>query len=156
MYYLIIVASILIFANPAHAVQVHGPPEGLYVHIIAHIFFSSAIIFLLYLFKRHPPGKGPPWRFLKLSLFMFLLWNIDTLIVHILSIGIPEAAIHMPKDIFEHALLPPITIKEILFYILRNDHLLCVPAMLFLVLSLKSFLAPGPGQRERGYPGDES
>ena len=137
---LFIVAIYLLFAKPAFAVQVHGPPEGLYVHIIAHIFFSSAIIFLLVLFKRYPPGKGVPWRYLRFSLFMFLLWNIDTLVVHFLSIGIPEAALHMPEDIFQHSLLPPFTVKEILFYILRNDHLLCVPAMLFLVLSLRSFL----------------
>ena len=141
MFCVIIVYGILFFANPAYAVQVHGPPEGLYVHNMAHIFFSSAIIFFLYYFRKHPPGKGPPWRFLRCSLFMFLLWNIDALIVHILSIGIPETAFHMPRDIFEHALLPPITFKVFLYYFLKNDHLLCVPAMLFLVLSLRAFWA---------------
>ena len=151
---LFIVATILLFAKPAFAVQVHGPPEGLYVHIIAHIFFSSAIIFLLFLFKRHPPGRGIPWRYLRWSLFMFLLWNIDTLIVHILSIGIPEAALHMPEDIFQHELLPPITVKELFFYILRNDHLLCVPAMLFLVLSLRSFLRE-PGRENDTFYSEE-
>ncbi len=85
---------------------------------------------------------------------MFLLWNIDTLIVHILSIGIPEAALHMPEDIFQHELLPPITVKELFFYILRNDHLLCVPAMLFLVLSLRSFLRE-PGRENDTFYSEE-
>lgn len=70
---------------------------------------------------------------------MFLLWNIDTLAAHILFVGIPENSLYMPSNIFEHALLPPITAKELLYYVLRNDHLLCIPAMLFLVLSLRAF-----------------
>ncbi len=140
--------SLLIFLAlspcPALAVQIHGPPEGLYVHIMGHLLFIAAIIFFLVLIWRNPPAPYRPWRYLKLSLIFFLLWNIDTLIAHYLSLKIPEEALHTPLEILEHRLLPPYTAEKIFYYILRNDHLLCVPAMFFLVMGLKAFAKSGP------------
>ena len=134
---------LLMLPGAAEAVQIHGPPEGLYVHIMGHLIFIAAIIFFLFLLRRNPPTPYKPWRYLRLSLIFFLLWNIDTLIAHYLSLRIPEAALHTPLEIVEHTLLPPFTLDKILYYIMRNDHLLCVPAMFFLVLGLKAFARSG-------------
>ena len=38
------VLAIIIFdPRPTLALQTHGPPEGLYVHQLAHLFFAAAL-----------------------------------------------------------------------------------------------------------------
>lgn len=123
----------------AWAVQIHGAPEGLYVHQGAHLIFSVALVFLLYKLDRNPPGVSKGWRFLKLSLFFFLLWNIDTFTVHLLSIRLPDDALMTQGDLWDHRLLGPISTERLVYYLGRFDHLFCVPAMWFLVRSLHEF-----------------
>ncbi len=128
---------VLLTACPAQAVQVHGPPEGLYVHQMAHVLFAIAMIFLIYTLHMHPVGHCQGWKYLKISLFFFLLWNINALVVHSLGIKLPEGAI-TGKNLMDQALSGPLTWQRWLFYITRNDHLLCVPAMWFMMLFLKN------------------
>ncbi len=136
---LTMIAMLFLLPDRALAVQVHGPPEGLYVHNMAHVFFSAALIFLLYILYRYPVGHGPAWRYLKTSFILFLLWNIDTLSVHILSVRLPADAITRNPDIWQRYLRAPISLERWFFYMGSFDHLLCVPAIFFLVLSLKHF-----------------
>jgi hypothetical protein len=37
-----------ILPPPALAIQSHGPPEGFYLHLIAHLVFIGALIFFIY------------------------------------------------------------------------------------------------------------
>ena len=129
----------LLIPGPSLAVQVHGPPEGYYVHQIGHLLFISSIIFFLTFLKLDPPSPRRPWMFLKISMFLFLLWNINALIAHYFSNMLPREALDTPLDIFSHRILPPITTEKYIYFITRNDHLLCVPAMFFLVLALRAF-----------------
>ncbi len=135
----LLIPAILSLPVPALAVQVHGPPEGLYVHMMAHVFFSAALVFLLIILRLRPPGSGRGWRFFKLSIILFLLWNLDTFVVHYLSLHIPEEALDTALDIRHHHIHPPITHEMMLFYIGKFDHLLCVPAMFCLAASLRAF-----------------
>ncbi len=135
----LITANFLALPSAAWAVQIHGAPEGLYVHNMAHVFFSAALVFLLYLLHKNPLGYGPAWRYLKLSFLFFLIWNFDTFTVHLLSVRLPSDAILRTPEIWNHKLLPPITWERWLYYAGTFDHLLCVPAICFLVLSLKHF-----------------
>jgi hypothetical protein len=139
LFYLLI-CVFLLSPVEAWAVQIHGPPEGLYVNILAHIFFTSSLLFFLYWLRKHPMGGGSGWKYLKYSLLFFLFWNLDTLMVHILSIRLPEEALSRPSQIWHHRLMPPLTWERLLYYVGRFDHLFCVPAIWFLVKSLKSFL----------------
>lgn len=135
----LIISLVLGVPDSARAVQVHGPPEGLYTHMLAHVFFTAALIFLLILLKYKPIGKGPAWKYFKISLFFFLLWNIDTFIVHWLSLKIPEKMLVTQGALWEHKLLGPHSIEQWIYYIGKNDHLLCVPAMWYLMQSLRHF-----------------
>ncbi len=130
----------LFLGTKAWAVQIHGPPEGLYVHIMAHVFFTASILFFFYWLRKHPVQEGRGWRYLKLSLLFFLLWNLDTLMIHVLSIRLPEEALSRPSQIWHHRLMPPLTWERLLYYVGRFDHFFCVPAIWFLVQSLKFFL----------------
>jgi hypothetical protein len=46
------VLSFIIFdPRPTLALQTHGPPEGLYVHQLAHVLFAVALLFLIWQVK---------------------------------------------------------------------------------------------------------
>ncbi len=132
-----VIGLIMMTAGTAQAVQVHGPPEGIYVHQMAHVLFALSMIFLIYTLHVRPLGQCQGWKYLKLSLFFFLLWNINALTVHSLGIHLPEGAI-TGTNLFNQRLEGPLTWQRWLFYITRNDHLLCVPAMWFMMLFLKN------------------
>ncbi|WP_457755899.1 hypothetical protein [Thermodesulfatator indicus] len=125
--------------EPVFAVQVHGPPEGFYSHMLAHVIFVVAILFLLYFLRQNPEIKTLPWRYFRWSLFFFLLWNLDAMAAHFLKRELPEEAFYLPANPFEHVLLGPLSWKKWAFYIAHLDHLLCVPAMFFLMQSLRHF-----------------
>ncbi|MEW6595503.1 MAG: hypothetical protein AB1413_11605 [Thermodesulfobacteriota bacterium] len=136
---LLAVALPWLLPAPAWAVQVHGGAEGYIVHQMAHIFLGAALLFLLLVLHRRPPGTGKPWRHLKLSLLLFLLWDIDTTLVHWLANRLPEHALLTtvgPSLVGDRILLPDSWVWY-LYYAGSHDHLLCVPAIWFLVLSLK-------------------
>ena len=130
---------LLLSPSAALAVQTHGPPEGLYVHMMAHIFFSAAIVFLLYLLHKRPLGVGPAWKHMKISLILWLLWNMDTFVVHYITGGLPSEAFTTSNGFLHTVLPPPLDIKRIIYYLGKFDHVLCVPAIWFLALSLKNF-----------------
>ncbi len=145
----LLLLAVLGFPAPALAVQVHGSPEGLYAHMLAHIFFASALAFLLHVLHRRPLGTGSAWRYFKLALFFFLLWNVDTFVVHWLSLRLEENAIIGGSKLWHHRLAPPLDAERWIFYLGRFDHLFCVPAMYFLVRSLRAFCAETEGRLKR-------
>ncbi len=138
--FLFLFCFLLFNDTEALAVQIHGPPEGFFVHIMGHIFFAASLIFILYLLEHHPQKHQNGWRWLRYSFWFFLAWNLDTLMVHIVYRRMSYSSLYLPLNMWEHKLLPPYNIEHILYYIGRFDHLLCIPAMLFFVLSLRSFL----------------
>lgn len=129
----------VLLPEPAFAVQIHGAPEGLYVHMMAHVFFTAAMVYLLYILRKRPPGQGAGWTFFRYSIYFFLLWNIDTFVVHWLSIRLPDQALAEAGSLWKHRLLLPLTLERRIYYIGRFDHVLCLPAIIFLVLSLRAF-----------------
>lgn len=123
----------------ALALQSHGPPEGLYVHQVAHVLFGASMLFLFLFLHIHPLGRGKAWRYFKLSLLFFLMWNVDAFLTHWMATNIPDDAIIGGGSILKSHLTGPISFIELLYYIGKFDHILCVPAMFFLTLSLRTF-----------------
>ena len=72
---------------------------------------------------------------------LFILWNLDAFAVHFL-----DEQIHLlqvkPIDLWNMEISVDGGGKSLamLYYILKLDHLLCVPAMLCLYLGLRSLL----------------
>lgn len=125
----------------ARAVQVHGSPEGLYVHQMGHVFFAAALVFLLRRLHSRPIGQDRAWRYFKIALIFFLLWNIDTFVVHWISSRLPDDAIFDQGPLSRHYLSLPLDGLRLIYYLGRFDHLLCLPGMWFLVRSLQGFCA---------------
>jgi hypothetical protein len=134
---------ILFVAMPefAWAFQPHAAPEGHYVHQMAHILFMGALAYLYWHIGRAQVSASKGWKYLQIFCLLIFLWNVLTFTGH-------AAAVHvLPEDIiiqgktWNSYIQPPYHTAKILYYFARLDHLLSVPAMFFLCLSLKTFHA---------------
>jgi len=139
--YVFLVACIclLCWSGPAWAVQAHGEAEGPVVHLMAHLLLFVALLLLLYVLHTKPPDTGLSWKSLKLSLFFFLLWDMDHLFIHWFSgdmyADIRDSGVNLVGDYF----VGPRTLLNFFYYMGRFDHLLCVPALWFFASALRDF-----------------
>jgi len=126
---------VLLFPGVASAIQVHAAPEGLYVHQIAHVFLIASMAFLAFWLERTRLVKARGWRYIQVSSFCFILWNIEAIIGHVIESSLSESAFvgtgWAKSLVVENASAP------YLYYVLKMDHLICVPAMIFLLLGLR-------------------
>jgi hypothetical protein len=138
----------------AFAVQEHGPPEGIYSHQGAHLFFTASMALLVYWLRQRRLVREAGWRYIQYAALFFILWNIDAFTAHFLDeqAGILDTAAPAPGKI-------KIEVSENLaglawfYYIAKLDHLLCVPAMAFLYAGLRRLLKDArQGRTEVGAP----
>jgi len=145
LFSLALFSLILLAPNPALATQGHGGIEGVYAHQIAHLFFIISMAGLIYWLKQRGLVRERGWQLIRLSAFFFILWNLDAFLVHFLDdqlqiiqvqrIGFWEIRL---TDLYNSNTL------KIVYYVAKLDHLLCVPAIVFLYLGLKRLVK---GQR---------
>jgi hypothetical protein len=138
--FLIILSNFFLPGN-AGATQIHPAEEGLYVHQIGHLFFIFSMGILIYRLRARGLTKEAGWRCIQYSALFFILWNIDAVMVHffedredlyqIIDSGHWHQWINFTEG---HNSL------EFLYYLGRMDHLLCVPAIIFLYFGLKHLL----------------
>lgn len=123
-------------AELAFAIQTHGEPEGLYAHQLAHLFFILCMGSFAYRIHRSSLPKNQGWQLIALGSILLTAWNLWAFTGHYVTLLIPADSIILPAD----KRIPHLHIaswKEILYYVLNMDHLLCVPALLFLYLGLR-------------------
>lgn len=137
--FLLTCACLLCWSVPAWAVQAHGQAEGPVVHLMAHLLLFVALLLLLYVLHTRPPDTGLSWKSLKLSLLFFLLWDLDHLFIHWVAgdmyADIRDSGVNLVGDFF----VAPRTMINLLYYMGRFDHLLCVPALWFFTIALRDF-----------------
>lgn len=132
---------ILLVALPefAWAFQPHAAPEGHYVHQMAHILFMGALIYLYWHIGRAQVLVSKGWKYLQIFCLLFFLWNLLTFTGHAAAVHVYSEDIILQVGSWKSYLLPPYHLAKILYYFARLDHLLSVPAMFFLYISLKTF-----------------
>ena len=144
---------LLCSASPAMATQTHGQPEGLYVHQIAHLFFIISMGILEFWLRQRNLVREPGWKYIQLAAVLFILWNLNAICVHFMDEQIhllqirPAGPWHMEMSVASGG-----KGLAMLYYILKLDHLLCVPAMLCLYLGLKSLLRNTENEKESSRP----
>ena len=135
---LVAVISLLLDATSAFATQTHRQPEGLYVHQMAHAFFIISMWIFDFWLRQRKLVNDPGWRYIQISAVLFILWNVDAMAVHFL-----DEQVHILQIQIVETWRIQINYAEsyrglaILYYLLKLDHLLCVPAMIYLYLGLK-------------------
>lgn len=130
--------SALLVPGNALATQGHGGIEGVYAHQFAHVFFIVSMGILIYWLRERKLVQETGWRLIQYSALFFILWNIDTILVHALDdqfriiqaqpVGTWQILI---SDGYNHNFI------KLFYYVAKLDHLLCVPALVLLYLGLK-------------------
>jgi hypothetical protein len=132
---------ILINVQTAFATQTHVAPEGIYAHQMAHLFFMFSMGTLIYWLRARRLVQETGWRYIQYAAFFFIVWNIDTFTVHLLEEMVDILAVEQ-IDFWWIRIeaLNKIKSLDVFYYIAKLDHLLCVPALLFLYAGLKNLL----------------
>lgn len=134
---LLLLLTLTVFPGNAWAVQSHGAPEGLYVHQLAHIFYTAAMCYLFWDIRRSEfESKG--WRFLQIFCVFIVLWNIVAFTGHSLSSYVADAHLTREGGYLTTRLEGPFDFIKTLYYFTKLDHLFSVPALFFLYLAMKS------------------
>jgi len=132
---------LLLCADSALATQKHGQPEGLYVHQMAHIFFIISMGSLEFWLRQRNLTKERGWKYIQVAAVLFILWNIDAALVHLMEEHLDILGIanidhwHLRIDSSQGY-----NSFTLIYYLLKLDHLLCVPAMWCLYYGLKTIL----------------
>lgn len=131
---LLILSAVLV--SPAWAVQSHGGSEGLVAHQVGHVLFASGMAYLLFCLRRDKLRNGQ-WLEFKTFLWLLISWNILTFTGHWMNEFVAaekfvRTGTGVDSFVVENA-------ADVYFYLTRLDHLVLIPAILFLILSLKKW-----------------
>jgi hypothetical protein len=137
--------AVIMFPVPAVATQGHSGIEGVYVHQLAHLYFTFSMGTLIYWIRRRELVREKGWRYIQYSALFFILWNIDAFAVHFLDEQI-SAVVVTQVNPFDIQISTDKGVEWIryFYYLAKLDHLLCVPAMILLYLALRNLLRESP------------
>ena len=125
------------FLPAAYATQLHASSEGIITHQVGHLFFLSSMVALIFTITGKGLDKQKGWRLIQYSAFFFILWNLDAVAAHFFDNQIHAVEI----ENLSFGKIRVITNNDSpmlawFYYVLKLDHLLCVPGMLFLYKGL--------------------
>lgn len=126
----------LLLPAQGFALQVHAEPEGLYSHQMGHVFFLFSMAVFAFWLQKTRLAEKRGWRYIQFSCVAFILWNLDALWGHMIESRLSADAFAPISS--GRALVLEKAVAPYLFYFLKMDHLFAVPAMIFLLLGLKS------------------
>lgn len=130
-------AFLLFLPDTCYGLQSHGAPEGLYVHQMAHIFFIVGLVYLNWDIKRRSLTE-PGWPYLRMFCILMICWNIVAFTGHFVGELIPSDHIQKGESYLLGRMLGPFTAAKLIYYFAKFDHLLAVPAQIFLYLALRT------------------
>ena len=131
----------LFSSAPALATQGHAGIEGVWVHQFAHLFFLFSMMLLIYWLRRAGLVKAPGWRYIQYAALFFILWNVDTLLVHFLDEQIQAVRVeHIGDWQIRVTASGGRTSLSAVYYLAKLAPLQCVPAMIFVMLGMRHIL----------------
>lgn len=130
-------AVFMAFPDPAHALQLHASSEGIITHQIGHLFFLFSMVILMFIIS----GKGLDcqrgWRLIQWSALFFILWNTCAIAAHFIDNQVYAVSIEHSAEGYARIITQNDSdFLAWVYYALKLDHLLCVPAMLLLYTGL--------------------
>ncbi len=135
---------VAVIPTSAHAIQTHAAPEGLYVHQIGHILFAIAMLGFALRIRRSSLIKEKSWHLMSTGAVLFALWNGWAFLGHIMDRLIPLAHFSRGSAGLK-SILDVQSPIDVLYYIFKMDHLLCVPALVFIYLALRRMTTQSAG-----------
>lgn len=138
-------AILLAVPGAALATQAHVDPEGLYVHQLSHLFLAFSMGLLIYWLRRRELVRTEGWRYVQYSAVFFILWTLDAFTVHLMDEQYSIIQVTRFEDwTMRIDSVPDAAWIKVLYYIVKLDHLFCVPALFLLYLGLKRLLGKHP------------
>jgi hypothetical protein len=139
--YRLAVVGTTLWPASAWATQTHGGLEGLYVHQTAHLFFALSMGLLIFWLRKRRLTVYRGWRSIQYAALFFIAWNLDTMASHWLQeqSGLIEVRNVAPLQMQIVTAEGWHWISEV-YYLTKLDHLLCVPALVFLFLGFRRLL----------------
>lgn len=134
-------AGLILLPMEANATQLHDSSEGIITHQVGHVFFLFSMVVLMFTITGKGLDKQRGWRLIQYSAFFFIIWNLDVITAHFFDNQIH--VVKMENISLDHIRVIASNDSAILawtYYGLKLDHLLCVPAMLFLYKGLSSLV----------------
>ncbi|MCD4743807.1 MAG: hypothetical protein K8R67_15195 [Desulfobacteraceae bacterium] len=137
----ITIAGLILFPIDGYTTQLHSGSEGIITHQIGHFFFLFSMVTLIFTITSKGLNKQKGWRLIQYAAFFFILWNLCAITTHffdnqIHAVTIENISLGKIKIIANNDSL----MLAWFYYILKLDHLLCVPAMLFLYKGLSNLV----------------
>jgi len=139
----LVLISAVLFLLPAQcsATQLHASAEGIITHQAGHFFFLFSMVTLILTISGKNLNVHKGWRLIQYSAFFFTLWNIDTIAAHFLDNQIHAVRIeNLSLWTLDIIALNDSQLLGFAYYVLKLDHLLCVPAMLLLYRGISSLV----------------
>ena len=133
---ILILAYIFCGPTAATAFQSHPAPEGLYVHQLAHWFFILAMGMLAYWLQANSFTREKGWRLIQVSCILLILWNLVAFTGHWVEEMIPNTVISGEPDWTQRIVVDSVWTG--LYYAFKLDHLMQVPAVICLLLGIRS------------------
>jgi len=137
MFLFLLVSVLIVFPEKALAVQNHGAPEGVYVHQLAHIFYTAAVCYLFW-GVRQSAFKSRGWRFLQIFCVFMVMWNVVAFTGHMLAFHIHSSDFSHEAGYLSTRLLGPFSGVKFWYYFTQLDHLFSIPSLFFLYLAMKN------------------
>ncbi len=127
--------TLLFIPAPAYAFMPHEY-TGIYVHQAAHIFLTLSLsTFVLRAQYTNFKNKAA-WNKIIFGTWLLIIWSLTTMAGHFLELVVTKDSMIMEPG----ANTPSLVLRsslEVIFYILKMDHLLSVPAMLYFFAGLR-------------------
>jgi hypothetical protein len=151
--YRMAVVGAILWPASAWATQTHGGIEGLWVHQTAHLFFAFSMGLLIFWLRKWRLTVSQGWRYIQFAALFFIAWNMDTMASHWLQeqSGLIEVRNVAPLQMQIVATGNWHWLGEV-YYLTKLDHLLCVPALVFLFFGFRRLLHAGFHPAEGGGP----
>ncbi|MFH0822921.1 MAG: hypothetical protein V2B18_09235, partial [Pseudomonadota bacterium] len=131
-------ATVLFFCpRQVWAFQSHPAPEGLYVHQLAHLVFIIAMTFFVYWLEVNLFTRERGWRYIQVSALLFIIWNIVAVLGHCVEELLPKELFVGDPDWSQRLVAGTNTWAEC-FYVLKMDHIICVPAVICLFMGIRT------------------
>ena len=137
MFPFLLLLTLTVCPGNAWAVQSHAAPEGLYVHQLAHIFYTAAMCYLLWGI-RQSAFKSRGWRFLQIFCIFMVVWNVVAFTGHCLAPFIHNTDFTREAGYLSTHLQGPFTGVKFWYYFTKLDHLFSIPSLFFLYLAMKN------------------
>jgi len=141
--------NLFLLHSPVLAIQSHGAPEGMYVHQLSHLFFFFSMGILIYWLRVRNLVRETGWRYIQYAAFFFILWTLDAFTAHMFDEQFEWVNVTRP-DRWHIRLDASRNWISIFYYLIKLDHLLCVPAIVFLYAGLKRLASSAVPETGKG------